>query len=175
MTTSVRFGSAVLLLLAGTGFLALAGRSGVETPALADGAGSVQVTNPAIVRGQALLARATRASAAGRLVAPAGDNAVELYLAARQQLPGNIAARDALGDLEPQLVKAARTALNQGENDEARRILALLEQAAPGSYEAHALRSELEGLRAAIPVAASAKGAPHTRGGGAVGRSPAAL
>ncbi|WP_240096877.1 TonB family protein [Thermomonas flagellata] len=75
-----------------------------------------------------LRARAAQATAAQRLFAPTGDNALEYYLALRTRVPDDPAARAALEDLQPQLVIAVEQALARDRLDEARRLLGLLAQ-----------------------------------------------
>jgi protein TonB len=70
--------------------------------------------------------RARQAMQASRLFAPAGDNALEHYLALRAQAPGDASVDAALVDLQPQLVIAIEQAIANGADPESRRLLALL-------------------------------------------------
>src|SRR6478672_3691003 len=75
---------------------------------------------------EALRERARIAMLASRMFAPAGDNALEHYLALRVQVPGDASVGAALEDLQPQLVIAIEQAIARGEYPEGRRLLGLL-------------------------------------------------
>ena len=81
---------------------------------------------PAAGDADALRERARQAMQASRLFAPAGDNALEHYLALRAQSPGDASVGAALVDLQPQLVIAIEQAIANGADAESRRLLALL-------------------------------------------------
>jgi protein TonB len=66
-----------------------------------------------------------------RLYAPAGDNAVEYYLALRDKQPGDAAASSALTDLLPMTVIATEQSVGRDDFAEAQRLSALLEKADP--------------------------------------------
>jgi periplasmic protein TonB len=108
----------------------------------------------------ATLARANAAFVANRLVAPAGDNALELFLAVLQTDPDNGPAREAVVELFPFGVTAARRALAAGELDEAERIIDLFGRANPDSLATNELRASLALLRARATAAAVASRAP---------------
>jgi periplasmic protein TonB len=74
----------------------------------------------------ALRERARAAMQASRMFAPAGDNALEHYLALRGQAPTDASVGAALEDLQPQLVIAIEQAIARGEYPEGRRLLDLL-------------------------------------------------
>lgn len=74
----------------------------------------------------ALRERARQAMQASRMFAPAGDNALEHYLALRARAPGDASVDAALVDLQPQLVIAIEQAIANGADAESRRLLALL-------------------------------------------------
>ena len=76
----------------------------------------------------ALRERARAAMQASRMFAPAGDNALEHYLALRGQAPDDPSVSAALVDLQPQLVIAIEQAIARGEYPEGRRLLGLLAQ-----------------------------------------------
>jgi TonB family protein len=67
----------------------------------------------------ALLARAAAALAANRLTAPAGDNALELYLQANAASPADPLARAGLADVRDRLLARAENALLEERLDEA--------------------------------------------------------
>ena len=74
----------------------------------------------------ALRERARQAVQDARIFAPAGDNALEHYLALRTQAPDDASVDAALVDLQPQLVIAIEQAIANGADAESRRLLALL-------------------------------------------------
>ena len=73
--------------------------------------------------------RGRAAYAESRLYAPAGDNALEYYLALREKSPGDAAVSSALTDLMPMLVIATEQARDREDFDEARRLAALVGRA----------------------------------------------
>jgi protein TonB len=66
-----------------------------------------------------LLARAAQALAASRLVAPSGDNALELYLQEFARNPANAEARSGIATLRERLLARAQSALLEERLDEA--------------------------------------------------------
>lgn len=95
-------------------------------PAAAPAADDSQV---ATLSADELRAAASKAYADNRLYAPAGDNAVEYYLALRAKSPADAAAASALTDLLPMTVIAIEQSVNRDDFSEARRLSALLEKA----------------------------------------------
>lgn len=93
-----------------------AAASGTASSQPAPGAGDVD----------ALRERARRAMQGSRMFAPAGDNALEHYLALHARLPADASVSAALEDLQPQLVIAIEQAIARGEYPEGRRLLDLL-------------------------------------------------
>lgn len=91
-----------------------------------------------------LLLRARASVAQQRLLAPAGDNAVEWYLRVLRQEPGNQAAQDALRELFPFAASAAEQTIGQGNAAEAQRQIDLLSQADPANYTLTMLRAKLQ-------------------------------
>ena len=73
--------------------------------------------------------RGRSAYAESRLYAPAGDNALEYYLALREKSPGDAAVASALTDLMPMLVIATEQARDREDFEEARRLAALVARA----------------------------------------------
>lgn len=90
-----------------------------------------------------LLSAARDAYAQHRLVAPAGNNAMEYYEAVLAQDPGNEVARDALRETFPFTVPDVEQAISQNSFDEANRELALLAKADPTNYTLTLLRAKL--------------------------------
>ena len=113
---------------------------------------------------------AAKALRENRMYAPAGDNAMEYYLALRDKLPDDPGVSSALTDLMPYTVIAAEQAVGREQFDEAQRLVALIEKAdktAPAlprikqsitnSQQAVAQRSEAEAARAKAEVEARAQ------------------
>lgn len=73
--------------------------------------------------------RGRAAYAESRLYAPAGDNALEYYLALREKSPGDAAVASALTDLMPMLVIATEQARDREDFVESRRLAALVARA----------------------------------------------
>lgn len=98
---------------------------------------------PVASRGRELIARANGAFAAGHIVAPPGENALELFLQVRHDAPDGTRAEEAFADIFPYAVDAVRAAMRRSDRAEAARILALLQQAMPGSLAVSDLDAEL--------------------------------
>jgi protein TonB len=78
-----------------------------------------------------------------RMVQPAGENAVELYLRVLEREPENRAAREALTELIPIAIGPAERLVETGEFAEGERVLNLLQRADEGSVLVSALRQKL--------------------------------
>jgi len=76
-----------------------------------------------------LRTEASKAYAETRLYAPAGNNAMEYYLALRDKLPGDAGASSALTDLLPMTVIATEQGIAREDFAEAKRLTALIEKA----------------------------------------------
>lgn len=72
---------------------------------------------------------ASKAYDENRLYAPAGDNAIEYYLALRDKVPGDAAVSSALVDLLPMTVIATEQSVARDDFSEAQRLSALIEKA----------------------------------------------
>lgn len=96
-----------------------------------------------------LLQRAREAMTAQRLLAPAGNNAFEFYLAVLQRQPGNRVAQDALREIFPFAANAAEQTIDGGDDAEAQRQIDLLTRADPQNYTLTLLRSKLQAQRTA--------------------------
>ncbi|MGA9340750.1 MAG: energy transducer TonB [Rhodanobacteraceae bacterium] len=112
-----------------------------------------------------LFQQARTAVAANRMVGPSGNNALEDYLAILAKDPSNTGAQDALRELFPFATGAAEDQINQGNLDEANRIINLLARADPSNYSLTILRSKLDakkklGERAQAEAAAAAAKPP---------------
>ncbi|MDR3444026.1 MULTISPECIES: energy transducer TonB [unclassified Dyella] len=97
-----------------------------------------------------LLQRARDAMTAQRLLAPAGNNAFELYLAVLQREPGNRVAQDALREVFPFAANAAEQTIDAGDATEAQREIDLLTRADPHNYTLTLLQSKLQAQRATV-------------------------
>ena len=72
---------------------------------------------------------AAKALRENRMYAPAGDNAMEYYLALRDKLPDDAGVSSALTDLMPYTVIAAEQAVAREQFEEAQRLAALIDKA----------------------------------------------
>lgn len=73
-------------------------------------------------------ARAARALAEQRMMSPAGDNAIEHYLAAREDAAEATRAQTALAELQPYVLIAAEQAIARSDAAEAVRLRGLIER-----------------------------------------------
>ncbi|MCK9366762.1 MAG: energy transducer TonB [Metallibacterium scheffleri] len=94
-----------------------------------------------------LMDQAQKALKEDRLVAPAGDNAFEYYLAVLHKSPNNRAAQDALRETFPYGAQTVDQTINQGNYPEAQREIDLLAKADPTNYTLTILRSKLDAAR----------------------------
>ncbi len=85
-----------------------------------------------------------------RMYAPAGDNAMEYYLALRDKLPDDAAVKSALTDLQPYTLIAAEQSLAREDFAEAQRLIALIEKVDPS---APALPRLKQGITSGMEVA----------------------
>lgn len=91
-----------------------------------------------------LLSAARDAYAQHRLVAPAGDNAMEYYEAVLAKDPNNQVAKDALRETFPFGVPDVEKAISQNNFAEANREIDVLSKADPTNYTLTLLRSKLD-------------------------------
>lgn len=145
--------------------LALAACSGKEeTPApAAQGAAAPVAAAPAAPAAPAVAAKvqsmgteqlresASQALRENRMYAPAGDNAIEYYLALRDKTPDDASVKSALTDLLPYTLIAAEQHLGREDFTEAQRLVALIEKV---DASAPALPRLKEGLSKGVQVAA---------------------
>ena len=100
-------------------------------PATAPTAAPAAAAPAAVTTDAELLAKAKAAESEKRYYAPAGDNAIEYYLALRQRNPKDPLVNNALQDLFPYAMIATEQSLKKGDEPgrvEAARIFALLER-----------------------------------------------
>ncbi len=83
---------------------------------------------------------AMRAYGADKLVAPAGENALEHYLAALQSKPDDFGAQEAILELVPVAMTALETAMAANASEEVGRLIVLLERADPSASRVAALK-----------------------------------
>jgi len=127
-----------------------------------------------------LYREARKAMSENRMAAPAGNNALEFYLKILAKQPDDSGAKDALRELFPFATGTAEDQINQGQFDEANRIIALLAQADPSNYSLTILRSKLDAKRKLVErdqqqqQAQQAAAALARQQGAAPGATPAA-
>ena len=133
---------------------------------------------PAAPLSDPVLSRARAAYAAGRYESPPGRNALDLYAAVLLSNPDQPEAREGLEATVARIAGAAREASARGDAEEAARLLARLQDVAPGLSAVEALDVELTvpeqggrpsrssgiALSAGLPVPASAQ--PPSRASG---------
>jgi len=124
-----------------------------ELPAATPSSASSAAEAQAAVQAQAklssmsvtdLLSAARDAYAQHRLVAPAGDNAMEYYEAVLAKDPKNQVAKDALRETFPFGVPDVEKAISQNNFAEANREIDVLSKADPTNYTLTLLRSKLD-------------------------------
>ena len=117
----------VLAITAGIG-LAACGKK--EEPVVAPAASTAAPAagTTAVSTDEELRTKAQTAEREQRLYAPAGNNAIEYYLALRERQPKDTLVNNALQDLFPYAMIATEQNLQKGDRVEAARIFALLER-----------------------------------------------
>ncbi|HEX5960471.1 MAG TPA: energy transducer TonB [Rhodanobacteraceae bacterium] len=116
-------------------------------PAAATSSAQAQAESEAKLAGMSvadLLSAARAAYAQHRLVAPAGDNAMEYYEAVLAKDPDNQVAKDALRETFPFGVPDVEKAISQNNFAEANREIDILSRADPTNYTLTLLRSKLD-------------------------------
>lgn len=99
---------------------------------------------PAALTVDQLYKEARAAMSSNRMVSPPGNNALEYYLQILAKTPDDSGATDALRELFPFASAGAEEQINQGNFDEATRIMNLLAKADPSNYTLTILRSKLD-------------------------------
>lgn len=101
-----------------------------------------------------LAAKAQQAVAENRIYAPAGDNAIEFYLAQRERaVPGDSGAEAALIELQPYAMMAAEQAIAATEFTEAERLIALMVRIDATAPSLARLQADLDAAREAQAAA----------------------
>ena len=106
------------------------------------------VSPDGVIDNSELLRLAGQALQANRLYAPAGDNAVEFYLAARMRRPDDAAIQAALTEIQPYLLIATEQALERRDGAEAARLFELLRRLDPQAPALPRLQAGLTALPA---------------------------
>ena len=133
--------------------LSACGEAPTESPAAAAPDAAAPAV-PAATDEAGLRAAASSALSEQRVYAPAGDNAIEHYLAMRALVPKDADVETALLELLPYAVIGSEQAIARGDFDEARRLLALV-QRTDGALPALArLRDQLVAAEAEAALAA---------------------
>ncbi len=132
---------------------------GSDTPAPAVDASAAVTTTAttpdlSTADAEAARARAAESLAANRLFAPAGDNAIEHYLALLATMPADTAAMTALIDLAPYVTIAAEQATAARDFAEAERLIDLLRRMDPEAPALPRLQAALAAERAAAEAEA---------------------
>lgn len=108
---------------------AAAAPDAVQQTAPAPTPASVVAASVAAMQPDQLRSEASKAYAENRLYAPAGNNAMEYYLALRDKQPGDAGASSALTDLLPMTVIATEQGIAREDFAEAKRLAAMVEKA----------------------------------------------
>lgn len=120
------------------------------TPAAAAPAAPAVAEKVQAMDTQQLRDLASAALRENRMYAPAGDNAMEYYLALRDKLPNDASIKSALTDLQPYTLIAAEQALSREDFTETQRLIALVEKVDP---TAPALPRLKQGVTGSMQVA----------------------
>lgn len=123
------------------------GQPGAAAPAAPADAVSAEV---AALSSEQLREAASKAYRESRLYAPAGENAMEYYLALRDKQAGDAGVSSAIIDLLPMTVIATEQSRDREDFAEARRLLALIEKADSSHPAVRRLRESIATAEAAV-------------------------
>ena len=145
----------------GAGTATTATPAATTAPATATSAEPLPTVSPAVeeLSIDQLYREARSAMAEQRMVMPAGNNALEYYLAILQKDATNAGAMDALRELFPFASGTAEQQIDQGNLEEATRIIDSLAKADSSNYTLTILRSKIEAKRKSIDQQAAAEAA----------------
>ena len=145
----------------GAGTATTAAPAATTAPATATSAEPLPTVSPAVeeLSIDQLYREARSAMAEQRMVMPAGNNALEYYLAILQKDATNAGAMDALRELFPFASGTAEQQIDQGNLEEATRIIDSLAKADSSNYTLTILRSKIEAKRKSIDQQAAAEAA----------------
>jgi protein TonB len=169
----------VLVLIAGAAYYFLAGSSSSTAPTAvkpattaapttaapgttAPGTAPAAAPVPEMSKEQ-LLKEASTAMREGRLVAPAGNNELELYLKVLDKEPNNASARDALREGFPMFTGPVEQSINAGNLDEANRVIELLTKVDANNFTLNILRSKLDAKKKQVDHDQAVAAAAATR------------
>jgi TonB family protein len=152
--------------LAGAIFWSLRTGSPADEASVFAGADKTHASSP-------LLAQAAAALAANRLTAPAGDNALELYLRATAQRPADPLARAGLSEVRERLLAKAENSLLEERLDEAAADIEIARKAGVESGRIAFLSAQLAKSRDQLRAAQSAVRARNEPKPGAPGPTAA--
>lgn len=151
-------------VLAAAGVTMVLAACSPASPPSASGVAPVatEVAPSAVTDEAGLRAAAAAALSEQRIYTPAGDNAIEHYLALRRQRADDATLATALLELLPYALIAAEQAVARADYPEARRLLALIEQVDPQAPSLLRLRdsivaAEADAARRLIAEAEAAK------------------
>lgn len=133
-----------------------------QAPATASVTAPPAVSPDGVIDNSELLRLAGQALQANRLYAPAGDNAVEFYLAARMRRPDDAAIQAALTEIQPYLLIATEQALERRDGAEAARLFELLRRLDPQAPALPRLQAGLTALPATPEPIESTQAAADT-------------
>ena len=120
--------SALVLVITASVGLAACGKKEVPVAAPVASTAAPAAGTAAVSTDEELRSKAQTSEREQRLYAPAGNNAIEYYLALRERQPNDTLVNNALQDLFPYAMIATEQNLQKGDRVEAARIFALLER-----------------------------------------------
>lgn len=88
--------------------------------------------------------KATQALHDNHMYSPAGNNAIEYYLAIREKEPNSTSVNNALSDLTPYALLAADQSIQRQDFNETKRLIALIEKVDPGAPALPRLKKSLD-------------------------------
>lgn len=170
-TRSLRLPCAALLSLSLLVGLAACSKSQEDSTPTAESPSQAPVVTADSVVSEAVLgmgaddlrSAASQSMRAQRLYSPAGDNAMEYYLALREKQPGQASVSSALTDLMPYALMAAEQSILRDEFAEAQRLIALMEKADPNAPALPRLKTSLADAQASLGQRRSAAEAEQAR------------
>jgi protein TonB len=151
VTTGWRYAALTAAIVAALGIAACSKKDEPAAGAPATSATAAAAPAAAVTTDAELMTKAKTAEGEKRLYAPAGDNAIEYYLALRQRNPKDAIANNALQDLFPYAMIATEQNLKKGDEPgrvEAARIFALLERVDTNAPSLPRLRATMQTVAA---------------------------
>lgn len=136
------------LLASSLGLLLSACSDPAPAPAAGEPAAAAPAAAPAPTDEAGLRQAVREATSAQRVYAPAGDNAIEYYLALRELRPDDASIATALMELLPYAVIGSEQAVGREDFTEARRLLGLIERADASAPALSRLRESIAAAEA---------------------------